>query len=154
MEGSGGKALAAELYVLLGDEDRRVATNAAWVFTHAGRVGRWFLQDRQRELVDAALAASGPTMRRLLLAMLQKQRFEVCDFRTDLLDFCLSAITDGRQPVAVRARCVYLAEVLCRPFEELRAELAMTLEVLDGEELQPGLRHARKVVLAAVTNHK
>lgn len=154
MEDGGGMALAARLYALLGSDDTRVADNAAWVFSHAGRQGRRFLQEHQQELIDAAMAASGATRQRLLLTILLKQRYEAESLRTDFLDYCLSAITDGQRPVAVRALCVYLAEVLCRPFRELQGELAMTLEVLGGEELKPGLRHARRAVLAAIGNDK
>lgn len=153
-QGGGGEAFTAALFRLLADDDRRVADNAAWVLSHAGQPGRMYLQSRQQELIDAAMAASGMTMRRLLLTILLRQRFAPEDTRTDFLDFCLSAITDVRQPVGVRALCVYLAEVLCRPFRELQGELAMTLEVLDGEELKPGLRHARRAVLAAIGNDK
>lgn len=153
-EGSDAPAFTASLFRLLTDGDKRVADNAAWVLSHAGRPGRMYLQGRQRELIDAAMSASGETMRRLLLTILLKQQFDAENIRTDFLDFCLSAITDGRQPVAVRALCVYLGYALCRPFVELREELAMTLDVLDGEALKPGLRHARRVVLAKIRNPK
>lgn len=153
-QGSGGEAFAASLYALMANDDTRVANNAAWVLTHARPAGRRYLQGRQQELVDAALSASGETRRRLLLTLLHQQRFDAENIRVDFLDFCLAAIVDGRQSVAVRALCVYLAEALCRPFAELREELAMTLSMLDGEELKPGLRHARRVVLAQLRNDK
>lgn len=147
-------AFTASLFALLTDTDKRVADNAAWVLSHAKGPGRDYLLGRQQELIDAVMSARGATMRRLLLTILQKQQMDVEHIRTDFLDFCLAAIVDRRHPVAVRAQCVYIGYAICRPFAELRHELTMVLDLLPAEELSPGLRHARRVVLDKIRDSK
>lgn len=152
--GSDASAFTASLFRLLTDGDKRVADNAAWVLSHAKKPGRDYLQGRQQELIDAVMSATGATMRRLLLTILQQQQMDAENIGTDFLDFCLAAIVDRRHPVAVRAQCVYIGYTLCQPYAELRHELAMVLDLLPTEELSPGLRHARRVVLGKIRDSK
>lgn len=141
------EALFSDYVALLTDPDARTAYNAAWVLTRCPRSARTQLLARREKVTDLLLSTSNASMQRLLLTLLEPLPYAADDVRTDLLDFCLSKLTDGGSPHAVRALSMKLAEKLCRPFPELCEELTATLELLSPDELSPALRSSRRHVL-------
>lgn len=138
------------LYRLLFDEDKRVSDNAAWAFAHFDLHTNQWLYDKHNELVDEAMRTSSATKRRLLLNILLRQPFTATTLRTDFLDFCLHHVTSASEPVAIRVLCLKLAYQQSLFYPELLAELKNTLEMMEPELLQAGLKTARRNVLKQI----
>lgn len=138
------------LYRLLFEEDKRVSDNAAWIFTHFDLHTNQWLYDKHDELVDEAMRTVSTTKRRLLLTILLRQPFTEATFRTDFLDFCLHRMMSVSEPVGVRALCLKLAYQQSLFFPELLAELQNTLELMEPDLLQAGLKTARRNVLKQI----
>ena len=139
--------LKEELYQLTLDADRRVATNALWVFTHFSAVDNEWLYAKHNQLIDRCLKEKDATKLRLMLNLLQRQPYLEEDIRTDFIDFCLMKLTDPKSPYAVRAQCIKLAYEQMRYWPELLNELRQTLEMISCEPLSPGLRSAWRQVM-------
>lgn len=135
------------LYQLTFDDDRRVATNALWVFTHFSAVDNEWLYVKHDQLIDRCLNEQDATKLRLMLNLLLRQPYTEEDIRTDFIDFCLMRLTDPKLPYAVRAQCIKLAYVQMRYWPELLNELRQTLEMIACEPLSPGLRSAWRQVM-------
>jgi len=146
-QGKQNDALKEELYRLSMDEDRRVATNALWVFTHLASADNEWLFSKHDHLIDRCLGESDATKLRLILNLLLRQPFDKESIRTDFMDYCLQRLADPDSPYAVRAQCIKLAYMQMKHWPELLDELRLTLEVLSREPLSPGLRSARNQVM-------
>ena len=138
------------LYRLLFDEDKRVSDNAAWIFAHFDLHTNQWLYGKHDELVDEAMRTNSSTKRRLLLSVLLRQPFVAATFRTDFLDFCLNRMISVSEPVAIRVLCLKLAYEQSLFFPEFLAELRNTLEIMEPELLQAGLKTARRNVLKQI----
>lgn len=101
--------LKEELYQLTLDADRRVATNALWVFTHFSAADNEWLYAKHNQLIDRCLKEKDATKLRLMLNLLLRQSYTEEDIRTDFIDFCLMKLTDPKSPYAIRAQCIKLA---------------------------------------------
>lgn len=132
-----------QLYALITDPDDRIAYNALWVFTHFALADNEWLYAKRDNLTDTLLKETHTGKKRLLLALLERQPVGKEDVRTDYLDFCLSKIL-STEPYGIRALCMKQAFAQCRHFPELLDELVSVMDMLDGSELSPGLRTARK----------
>lgn len=147
-EGSGGDGMKAALFCLAGDGDRRVASNALWVFSRFRAPERRWLQARQEELVDMAIAAPDVTIRRLVLTLLEHQTFAADAIRTDFLDVCLGRMLSDDEPVSIRSLSMKLAYRMCRHYPELLEELRMSIAMIDAAAAgSAGLRSCRRNVL-------
>ena len=135
-----------ELYQLSLDADCTTSFNALYLFTHFDSHDLEWLQDRHGELIDRALCETSQRKLRMLLTLLLKQPFDPTELRTDFLDFCLHRMTESSHPYAIRALCMKLACKQMTQFPELTDELGMTLQLLDQQELSPGLLSARRQV--------
>lgn len=146
-QGERNNSLKEQLYQLTLDSDRRVATNALWVFTHFSAVDNEWLFAKHDQLIDRCLKEKDATKLRLMLNLLLRQPFDEEAIRTDFIDFCLTRLADTKSPYAVRAQCIKLAYMQMRYWPELLNELRQTLEMISCEPLSPGLRLAWRQVM-------
>lgn len=146
-QGERNNSLKEQLYQLTLDSDRRVATNALWVFTHFSAVDNEWLYAKHDQLIDRCLNEKDATKLRLMLNLLLRQPFDEEAIRTDFIDFCLTRLADTKSPYAVRAQCIKLAYEQMRYWPELLNELRQTLEMISCEPLSPGLRSAWRQVM-------
>ena len=147
VQGEQNHSLKEQLYQLTLDDDRRVATNALWVFTHFAAVDMEWLYAKHDQLIDRCLKEKDTTKLRLMLNLLLRQPYTEEDIRTDFIDFCLTRLADPKSPYAVRAQCIKLAYEQMRYWPELLNELRQTLEMISCEPLSPGLRSAWRQVM-------
>lgn len=150
-QGERNNSLKEQLYQLTLDSDRRVATNALWVFTHFAAVDMEWLYAKHDQLIDRCLKEKDATKLRLMLNLLLRQPYTEEDIRTDFIDFCLTRLADTKSPYAVRAQCIKLAYMQMRYWPELLNELRQTLEMISCEPLSPGLRSAWRQVIKKST---
>lgn len=146
-QGEQNNHLKEELYQLTLDNDRRVAINALWVFTHFALADNAWLYAKHDQLIDRCLKEKDATKLRLMLNLLLRQPFDEEDIRTDFIDYCLMRLTDPKSPYAVRAQCIKLAYEQMKYWPELLNELRQTLEMISCEPLSPGLRSAWRQVM-------
>ena len=146
-QGERNNSLKEQLYQLTLDDDRRVATNALWVFTHFALADNEWLYTKHDQLIDRCLNEKDATKLRLMLNLLLRQPFDEEAIRTDFIDFCLTQLADPKSPYAVRAQCIKLAYEQMRYWPELLNELRQTLEMISCEPLSPGLRSAWRQVM-------
>ena len=149
-QGEHNDNLKEELYQLTLDANRRVATNALWVFTHFAAVDNEWLYAKHDQLIDRCLNEKDATKLRLMLNLLLRQPFDEEAIRTDFIDFCLTRLADPKSPYAVRAQCIKLAYEQMRYWPELLNELRQTLEMISCEPLSPGLRSAWRQVMKRI----
>ena len=138
------------LYQLTLEDDRRVAVNALWTFTHFAADDNVWLFAKHDQLIDRCLNEKDATKLRLMLNLLLSQPYTEEDIRTDFIDFCLARLTDTRAPYAIRAQCIKLAYEQMRHWPELLDELRQTLNMISCEPLSPGLRSAWKQVMKKI----
>ena len=142
VQGEQNHSLKEQLYQLTLDDDRRVATNALWVFTHFALADNAWLYAKHDQLIDRCLNEKDATKLRLMLNLLLRQPYTEEDIRTDFIDYCLMRLTDPKSPYAIRAQCIKLAYEQMKYWPELLNELRQTLEMISCEPLSPGLRSA------------
>ena len=147
VQGEQNHSLKEQLYQLTLDNDRRLATNALWVFTHFALADNEWLYAKHDQLIDRCLNEKDATKLRLMLNLLLRQPYTEEDIRTDFIDYCLMRLTDPKSPYAVRAQCIKLAYEQMRYWPELLNELRQTLEMISCEPLSPGLRSAWRQVM-------
>ena len=150
-QGEHNDNLKEKLYQLTLDANRRVATNALWVFTHFSAVDNEWLYAKHDQLIDRCLKEKDTTKLRLMLNLLLRQPYTEEAIRTDFIDFCLTRLADTKSPYAVRAQCIKLAYMQMRYWPELLNELRQTLEMISCEPLSPGLRSAWRQVIKKST---
>ena len=148
--GARNNHLKEGLYQLTLDDDRRVAVNALWTFTHFTADDNVWLFAKHDQLIDRCLNEKDATKLRLMLNLLLSQPYTEEDIRTDFIDLCLARITDARAPYAIRAQCIKLAYEQMRYWPELLDELRQTLDLISCEPLSPGLRSAWKQVMKKI----
>ena len=147
VQGEQNHSLKEQLYQLTLDNDRRVAVNALWVFTHFVLADNAWLYAKHDQLIERCLNEKDATKLRLMLSLLLRQPYTEEDIRTDFIDYCLMRLTDPKSPYAVRAQCIKLAYEQMRYWPELLNELRQTLEMISCEPLSPGLRSAWRQVM-------
>ena len=147
VQGEQNHSLKEQLYQLTLDDDRRVATNALWVFTHFALADNAWLYAKHDQLIDRCLNEKDATKLRLMLNLLLRQPYTEEDIRTDFIDYCLMRLTDPKSPYAIRAQCIKLAYEQMKYWPELLNELRQTLEMISCEPLSPGLRSAWQQVM-------
>ena len=149
-QGEHNDNLKEELYQFTLDANRRVATNALWVFTHFAADDNVWLFAKHDQLIERAITEQDVTKLRLILTLLLRQPFDEEAIRTDFIDFCLARLTDTRAPYAIRAQCIKLAYEQMRRWPELLDELRQTLDLISCEPLSSGLRSAWKQVMKKI----
>ena len=141
------------LYELIYDDDKMVAFQAAWTFTHLSFKGNEWLYNKQDELIDEVLICQHAGKRRLLLNLLLRQPLANPP-RIDFLDFCIERMMSVKELPGVQSLCMKLAYEICRPIPELLQELRVTLELIEPDLLVPSMYAVRKNVLKAMQKGK
>lgn len=122
--------------------------------THFDRSQRCRIEGKKSDLIDFVLKEKHTGKRRLLLAIIEKMPiYNKEEVRGDFIDFCLSKINSD-EPYGVRALCMKLAFAQCRFFPELINELESELEMMEQEQLSPGLLAAKRNVMRHLVNIK
>ena len=152
-QGERNNSLKEQLYQLTLDSDRRVATNALWVFTHFALADNEWLYAKHDQLIDRCLNEKDATKLRLMLNLLLRQPYTEEDIRTDFIDYCLVRLADPKSPYAVRAQCIKLAYEQMKYWPELLNELRQTLMMINCEPLSPGLRSAWRQVMKRIEEY-
>ena len=152
-QGERNNSLKEQLYQLTLDADRRVATNALWVFTHFALADNEWLYAKHDQLIDRCLNEKDATKLRLMLNLLLRQPFDEEAIRTDFIDFCLTQLADPKSPYAIRAQCIKLAYEQMKYWPELLNELRQTLMLINCEPLSPGLRSAWRQVMKRIEEY-
>lgn len=152
-QGERNNSLKEQLYQLTLDADRRVATNALWVFTHFALADNEWLYAKHDQLIDRCLNEKDATKLRLMLNLLLRQPFDEEAIRTDFIDFCLTQLADPKSPYAVRAQCIKLAYEQMKYWPELLNELRQTLMMINCEPLSPELRSAWRQVMKRIEEY-
>ena len=147
VQGEQNHSLKEQLYQLTLDDDRRVAVNALWVFTHFALADNEWLYAKHDQLIDRCLNEKDATKLRLMLNLLLRQPYTEEDIRTDFIDYCLMQLTNSKSPYAIRAQCIKLAYEQMKYWPELLNELRQTLDMIACELLSPGLRSAWRQVM-------
>lgn len=137
-----------ELYDLCFDPNDKISYQAAWVMTHYSSLENRWLYAKQDELINEVICCEHDGRRRLLLTILYRQPF-IEPLRADFLDFCMEGILSRREPLAIQSLCMKLAYAMCCATPELKDELRLTLELLDGD-LSPAIRSAKNSILKAM----
>lgn len=147
VQGEQNHSLKELLYQLTLDDDRRVAVNALWTFTHFALADNVWLFAKHDQLIERAITEQDVTKLRLILTLLLRQPFDEEDIRTDFIDYCLMRLTDPKSPYAVRAQCIKLAYEQMKYWPELLNELRQTLNMISCEPLSPGISSAWRQVM-------
>lgn len=142
--------LKEELYQLTLDDDRRVAVNALWTFTHFAAADNEWLYAKHDQLIERAITEQDVTKLRLILTLLLRQPFYEEAIRTDFIDFCLMRLADPKSPYAIRTLCIKLAYEQMKSWSELLNELRQMLDLISNEPLSPGLRSAWRQVIKKI----
>lgn len=148
--GAHNNHLKEKLYQLTLDDDRRVAINALWTFTHFAADDNVWLFAKHDQLIDRCLNEKDTTKLRLILTLLLRQPFDEEAIRTDFIDFCLVCLIDARAPYAIRTLCIKLAYEQMKYWSELLNELRQMLDLISNEPLSPGLRSAWRQVIKKI----
>jgi len=127
-----------KLYSRMLSDDDKVASNAAWILTHAQQT-QW-LQTHQHEMIDIAMSTPSTPLRRLTLALLNEQTFEAENIRSDFVDYCMERINTLSETLGVRSLCIKLAYKQCCLYPELLQELQTILELTCSMCDEPSVR--------------
>ena len=98
----------------------------------------------QNCLIDLAISTPDTSLRRLVLALVERQPIDKETLRTDFLDFCLTHMVMLEEPPGVQALCMKLAHRMCSFYHELQHEFYATLNMMQAEHYKPGLSHLIK----------
>lgn len=148
--GEAGNELKEKLFSLVVHPSDRVAYNALWVFATLPAKDIEWLRPKRNRLIDCLLHTFHPGKRRLIMTLLEHLPPSIADVRTDYLDFCLTRINSD-EPYALRALCLKQSFALCRFYPELMTELLDEIELMQYQNLSPGLRCARKNILRRIS---
>lgn len=130
------------------DTDYQVARNALWGLTKATNAELSQLQPILHELIDLAISAENPSVRRLSLNVIERLKMDADDLRTDFLDFCLTHMTDVAEYPGIQSLCMKIAFRISGFFPELRDELIRTVESMEMDYYKPAVRSVRNRILS------
>lgn len=139
------------LYDLTYSDERRLAVNALWSFTHLPETSRIFLENKRDCFIDRLLQETDSSKKRIFLQILRDLPWTEENSRADFLDFCFSKINSECEPYAVRCFSIYCAFKICRCYPELLHELEEHLEMLSTQALSPGLRSGLRQTHLAIS---
>lgn len=142
----------AELYEFSHSDDPYISFNALHVFTFFDAYDLEWLQEKHDDLINCALSETANNKLRLQLTLLLRQPFYPELIRTDFIDFCLNKFTNPTLPYAIRALCMKLACKQMTDIPELTDELESNVQLLDQEQLSPGLLSAKRQVETKIEN--
>ena len=135
--------------IMLNSENKRASYNAAWILFHLSKEDKSiYLMPSYNIIVDMAISANVSNSRRLILSIIADMPI-TDNYRTDLLDFCINNMINRNESDSSRSVMIKLAAKMCKPFPELRNELAASLEVL-SDDMKPSISAASKNALKAI----
>ena len=127
--------------------DCRVARNALWGLTKAGKEDLAQLQVMLDDLINQAMTAEDSSVRRLTLNVVERLEMTADDLRTDFLDFCFERMMDVEEFPGIQAVCMKLAFRMCKFYPELMDELRRALEAMEADYYKPAVRCVRSSIL-------
>ena len=142
------------LWHLMHSKDRTTSVNALWTMTHLPETNAECLASLRNGMIDMLLEETDTSKKRLLLQLLRNQAYGSDEIRTDFLDYCLSKINSECEPYAVRCFSIYAAYKMCRHFPELIAELEEHLDMMQYQNLSPGLKSALRQTKSKISKLK
>lgn len=151
IETQGGDATIEALIELTADESDRVSYNALWVLTHFSKSFLQQLQDQSDKLINMLLSSNHTGKRRLTLNLLEKLNIYNDCLRADFVDLCFTKI-NSTEPYGIRALCLKIAYKMCLPYPDLRQELLAELEIMELNEISPGLTSVRRHILKQISD--
>lgn len=128
----------------------RTGYNALWVISYMRKSESEWLRSKQDCFIDLLLNERHTGKKRILLQILRDIVFDRDNIRVDFLDYCLSKINSHTEPYTVRAYSIYCSFNLCKFHPELTSELHKYLDLLDTQQLSPGLRCASRATLKEI----
>ena len=132
-------------------DNPRVAYNAAWVLSHLSKEDkRIYLLPHYGELVDMATSAELCFRRGLVLTILAD--LPTNEPNGNLLDFCLTHLTDPKESDGSRSAMIKLAASMCKPYPELCKELALCLDMMP-QDSSPSIAAAKRNALKMIQCH-
>lgn len=129
------------------DNDYQVVRNAFWCLTKADREELAQLQPLLNELIDLALAAVNPSVRRLSLCVIERLELKEEELRTDFLDYCLDRMVSLDELPGTQSVCMKLAYRMCRFYPELQGELIRILQSMEMDYYKPAVISVRRRIL-------
>lgn len=129
------------------DADYQVARNALWTLTKATDAELLALLPISNELIDLALSADNPSVRRLSLNLIVRLPMREEDLRTDFLDFCLTRMISLDEYPGTQSLCMKLAYRMSAFYPELMDELMRTLRAMDIDYYKPAVRSVRSRIM-------
>ncbi|MBR6286551.1 MAG: hypothetical protein IKR18_06115 [Bacteroidaceae bacterium] len=129
------------------DSDYRVARSALWGLTKATDKELSALQVVLNALIDQAMQAENPSVRRLTLNIIMRLKMNEDDLRTDFLDFCFEHMVSIEEYSGIQTLCMKLAYRMCSFYPELMDELRRTLEAMEIEYYKPAVKCLRNRIL-------
>ena len=130
------------------NEDDRVVRNLFWVLTKASDKELSQIQEMLNELTDLAMQTENSSVRRLCLNIVERQKMEEKNLRTDFLDFCFEHFLDVEEFSGIQAVCLKLAFHMCKFYPELMEELMRTLEAMEIDYYKPAVKSLRNRILS------
>lgn len=130
------------------DEDYQVARNALWGLTKASDEELKELQPLLHSLIDLAINATNPSVRRLALNITERLEMHEDDLRTDFLDFCLEHMADVEEYPGIQSLCMKLAYRMATFYPELMGELLRILDAMEIEYYKPAVKSVRTRILS------
>ncbi len=130
------------------DEDYQIARNALWSLTKATDEELSQLQPILHELIDLALSATNPSVRRLSLNVVVRLQMQEEDLRTDFLDFCLDHMTDPDEYPGIQSLCMKLAYRMSTFYPELMEELMRIVKGMETAYYKPAVISVRNRIMA------
>lgn len=100
------------------------------------------------ELIDLAMATEKSSVRRLSLSVVERQKMDESDLRTDFLDFCLDRMASLDEPPAVQALSMKLAFRMCQFYPELADEFKRSVEAMEIDFFTPAVKSVRRRILS------
>ena len=129
------------------DQDYMVARSALWGLTKASLVELAPLKVLLDELIDLAMHTENSSVRRLSLNIIERQKMDVDDLRTDFLDFCLEHMVSVKEFPGIQSVCMKLAFHMCTFYPELMEELMRILETMEMDYYKPAVKGVRNKIL-------
>lgn len=125
--------IARLCHTMLHTTQPKVAYNAAWIMNHLSlEKKRWYVSPYYQQITRMAMSPELPFRRALLLSLVQDLS-TADNFSTEMLDFCLTHMSDHQESNSSRAAMIRLAGRICCLYPELAGELAGYLEALQFE---------------------
>ena len=138
------------IFPLIADKDRILSANVAHLCFYAGKDVETWLSGEAPKIMQIVQTTAHEKTRRLLMAILEKIKFDTTNIDVRFLDYCIDGIVSPKVPSAIKVLCIKLAFKQSAAYSELLSELKMILETMDSSMLAPSVVCARKNILKRI----